>query len=193
MRLLLSLIIMLFIPLWGWSQPEIDRCLSLQNRSESRQYLFYPGDEISVKLEGGTNKMIGNIESVSDSELVLVKRIRLSGYGSEEYQLFRYQIPIKQIAYVYYTRRPGWRTFRRSYSAASSAGGGMVIGGAVTNTIVNDATPKLNDLILASGILFSGLAIRYLGKDRYHLGNRWHLHVITPQDPAPATEPYLSR
>lgn len=163
---------------WAQSSDSLSLSLALENRRSGKQMVFEPGDLISIQLEGRDSKLIGTIEEVTDSQLVLIKRVELSTHGAEEYQLFRYHVRLSRIAVVYFTPSPGWRKFRRSYSATSLAGGGLIIGGATINTIVNDVTPKLSDLILSGGILVSGLALRYLGRDCYRLGKRWHLRVI---------------
>ncbi|MEM7660317.1 MAG: hypothetical protein AAF399_29700 [Bacteroidota bacterium] len=158
---------------------QAQKLLSLENPKKFKRILFQPGDYIRFQGQDGQAKYEGIIESIDESFVVLVKSVQVDG-SDQNSLLYRDYVPISEIRAVINSRPSPWRTFRNGYYATAILGGGMFIGLTTINTLTQDTSPDPTTLIVATGLLTSGLALRYLGRDKFKIGKRWQLRAIEP-------------
>lgn len=176
MKKLLLLVILYAIALSGFSQ----KILSVENPRKFKRIMYFPGDYIRFQGKDGKSSYHGLIEAVDDSMIVLIKSIKQANSGDETTNTFRDYVPISEIGTVYNTEKTYWQYFKHMYSGTAMVAGGVLIGGTSVNTLLEQQTPKAESLLIATGILVSGLIVRYIGRDKYKIGNRWQIRAMEP-------------
>ena len=176
MRLFLFLIILLLVPGRICAQ----KVLALENYDRFKRIILYPGDNIRFKTFDSGSTYKGVIELVTDSTLVILKSVKVKGAKGTTRQEFRDWVPISEIKTIYSNKNDYWRYFKNMYSVMAMAGGAMLLAGTAVNTLTSSAKPDESSVIIASAILLSGLAVRYIGRDKYKIGKRWQLRAMEP-------------
>ncbi|MEZ4777442.1 MAG: hypothetical protein R3D00_29975 [Bacteroidia bacterium] len=162
----------------GYSQ----KILALENVNKLKRIKYFPGDYIRFQGRDGDAKYYGIIESVDDSMLVLIKTVKYANSGDETNTTYKDYVPIREIGVVYNTEKTYWQYFKNMYSATAMVSGGVLIGGTSINTLLENDMPDPQSLLIATGILFSGLIVRYIGRDKYKVGGdrRWQVRAMEP-------------
>ena len=57
-------------------------------------------------------------------------------------------------------------------------GGGVLILITAANTLLEDQEPDGNSILIATGILVSGFAVKYIGRDKYKVGKKWRIRAM---------------
>lgn len=172
-------IFILCLCLWGGIACG-QKYLSLENPKKFKRIIFQPGDYIRFQTRDGNARYHGTIEAVYDSVVVLVKTIKMANSGDATNNVFRDYVPLHEIQAVYNGKKSYGRYFRNMYAAAATIGGGALIGITSLNTLLERGKPDQTSLIIASGLLTSGLIVRYLGRNKWKIGNQWQLHAREP-------------
>ena len=181
--LLLYLLASSVLSLFAQSQPRL-----VLDRGKGKKPLTYQLGEFIVLDQGNKQqKSMGTLLAIDVDRLVLGQSWTPQGAGTEDAHSFQESVPIDHIEGIYNTHNQYWTEFRRSYSAATMGAGGAMVSGMTLNILLNDASPSLSQLLMVTSIMATGLAIRYLGKDRYRVGKRNRLWVMEG-DPAIGTQ-----
>ncbi|MDX2245305.1 MAG: hypothetical protein SF052_00905 [Bacteroidia bacterium] len=178
MKKLIPVCLLFLITLSGYSQ----KILAVENVNKLKRVKYFPGDYIRFQGHDGEAKYYGFIESVDDSMVVLVKSVKFANSGDETNNMYRDYVPLREIAAVYNTDKTYWRYFKNMYSATAMISGGVLIGGTSLNTLLENDTPDPQSLIIATGILFSGFIVKYIGRDKYKVGGnrKWQIRAMEP-------------
>ncbi|MEZ4827236.1 MAG: hypothetical protein R3C61_13310 [Bacteroidia bacterium] len=158
------------------------KILAVENVNKLKRIKYFPGDYIRFQGKDGDAKYYGIIESVDDSMVVLIKSVKFANAGDETNTLYRDYVPLSEIGTVYNTEKTYWRYFKNMYSATAMISGGVLIGGTSLNTLLENDTPDPQSIMIATGILFSGLIVRYIGRDKYKVGgnHKWQVRAMEP-------------
>lgn len=156
------------------------KVLVLENPSRYKRIVFRPGDEIRFGTLDGNARYNGRIESVDDSVVVIVKVVRVENEGDATNNVFRDYVPIREIDVVYNGNRNWWYYFRNAYAGTAMIGGGILLGGITLNGILENQRPEPFALIFSASLSASGLLLRYAGRNKYRIGNRWQLRAMEP-------------
>jgi len=175
MRLLLLVLLFLSVPIpYLWSQ----RVLSLENKKKFKRIVFKKGDFIRFRTLGEKIDYNGSIEEIGDSTFLVVKHIHIPGENEESRRTIREIVRIEDVSLIYYAPETYWRALRRGYYRSTLVAGGIIIGGNSLRTLLTGETPSRSEILLATGILTSGLIVKMLGKDVYKIGKKWELRSI---------------
>lgn len=154
------------------------KVLAVENVKRFKRVVFRPGDFIRFQTHDGKAQYNGQIESVNDSSIVILKVIQMSNEGDATNNVLRDYVPIKEIGVVYNPAKSSWKTFRNMYSGSAMVGGGGLILITALNAWTSDLPPDPDSILIATGILTSGFIIRYIGRDKYKLGDNWQLKTM---------------
>ncbi|RMG26243.1 MAG: hypothetical protein D6730_09455 [Bacteroidetes bacterium] len=152
-------------------------CLVLSHQRKALQHFYYPGDAIRVQLKSDKSRHYGFIEAVTDSVLILQKTIVFPRPGEPLEDTYREWVPLHDIRLIYKDPMNTWDVCRQFFYAGTIMGGSALIGVVVINTLVFGVTPPIGAFIVVSGLLVSGIIVKYAGRDHYKIGKRWQLAV----------------
>jgi len=175
---LLLISIGLSVSLSGQSLQAPVKVLTLENAKRFKRIVFRPGDFIRFQTRDGRAQYNGQIESINDSSIVILKVIKMANEGDATNNVLRDYVPIREIGIVYNPYKTGWKTFKNMYSGSAMIGGGGLIIITALNAWLSDLTPDPSSILIATGILTSGFLIRYIGRDKYKLGDKWQLKTM---------------
>lgn len=151
------------------------KVLSLENMQKFKRITFQPGDFIRFRMHGEKRDYNGNIQSVSDSIVVIVKNVHVPGENEEVVRTTKELIRIADISMIYYAPKTYARSLRTAYYRSTLVTGGILIATTSTRTLATGETPSRQEILMATGILTTGLLARFLGKDVYKIGKHWQL------------------
>ncbi|MFK7924506.1 MAG: hypothetical protein AB8H47_21295 [Bacteroidia bacterium] len=154
------------------------KVLTLENVKRYKRVVFRPGDYIRFQTHDGRAQYNGQIESINDSSIVILKVIKLANEGDATNNVLRDYVPIREIDMVYNPNKTGWKTFKNMYSGSAMIGGGGLIVITALNALTSDLPPDPSSVLIATGILTSGFLVRYIGRDKYKLGDKWQLKTM---------------
>ncbi|MEM8891145.1 MAG: hypothetical protein AAGD28_24420 [Bacteroidota bacterium] len=160
------------------SQLSAQKVLALENAKKFKRLFFKQGDFIRIEANDSQARYSGYIESVNDSSVVLVKIVKMENEGDATNNVFRDYVPLSEIKAIYNGEKTYWHYFRNMYSGTAMVGGGVLILITSANTLLENQEPDASSILIATGILISGLAIRYIGRDKYKIGKRWKLRAM---------------
>ncbi|MDX1908787.1 MAG: hypothetical protein SF053_17255 [Bacteroidia bacterium] len=149
--------------------------LWLENPHKFKRYVFQPGDFIRIQGLNKLDRLSGTIESLSDSQIVLVRRVATGDY----HEFYREYVPLSSVTAIYNDQPTYWRYVKNGWSSAATIGGGAIIIGAIVNNTLYQQAPDPESILIAAGIMTTGFIIRHIGRDRYRLGSRWRLRVVS--------------
>lgn len=175
----LFLTILLSLPLYVQSQ----HVLLLSHVKKDKQVAFFIGDHIRLQLISDKSNRGGYIEAVTDSFIVLQKTISFQVNGNTFQNQFRENIPLCNIRRVYKLRSDAWAVCRRVYYAGSVIVGSTLIGITILNTFIHFIPPPFGAFVFITGVLVSGLLIKYAGLDHYRIGKRWVVEAVPSSPP----------
>jgi hypothetical protein len=171
--------LLLLLLLTGYSLPA-QKVLAVENVHRLKRITFQPGDFIRFQTRDSKARFNGVIETVTDSNLVIVRAVKMENEGDATNTVFRDYVPLREIEMVYDPAKTYWKYFKNMYSGMAMIGGGMLITFTAVNSIAGDQVPDPTSVIIATGILTSGFIIRYIGRDKYRVGKRWTLRAMEP-------------
>lgn len=151
--------------------------LQVSHLHRSKTLLYRPGDWIRLEARAGEEHYHGYIDEVNDSMLVLSFQEKVEP-GEDGWRPMRAYVPLEDISLVYDPQASRWHRFKHAYAGAAMAGGGMIIGGNVVNTLVNEVRPQVGQLISSTAILLSGSLVRSIGRDKYPIGRKWRVQAV---------------
>ena len=150
--------------------------LVLSHNRKGEHRIFRSGDLIRLQTTD-KQRYVGNIELVNDSVLIISQLISYKAIDKVVNNKFREIIPIKNIALVFKESDKLWDATRYGLYAGTVLAGSAIIGVSVANSLILGAAPPVGILIVISGVLFSGLMFKYLGRDQYKIGRKWKILV----------------
>ncbi|MEM6346283.1 MAG: hypothetical protein AAF927_20510 [Bacteroidota bacterium] len=154
------------------------KVLTLENVKRYKRIVFRPGDFIRFQTKDGKAQYNGQIESINDSSIVLLKIVKMANEGDATNNVLRDYVPIREIDMVYNPYKTAWKTFKNMYSGSAMIGGGGLIIITALNAWTSDLPPDPSSVLIATGILTSGFIVRYIGRDKYKLGEKWQLKTM---------------
>lgn len=169
--LFLSITLCITLPAWG------QKHLALENVRKFKRITYGPGDLIRFQVLDDKTRYHGIIESVNDSLLIIVTEVKTPGKGGATYRDY---VPINNIRTILPIKKGYWEYFRRMYYAGTMASGSALIGIGVANGIIEHQTPDFDSMVIVTGLMTSGLIVRYIGRDKYKIKKRWRLRAIWP-------------
>ncbi|MCI4666827.1 MAG: hypothetical protein MRZ79_01605 [Bacteroidia bacterium] len=149
--------------------------LSLENTRKFKRITFQEGDFMRFRVYGDKRDYNGNIQSISDSVLVIVKNVHVPGENEEVIRTTKELIRISDISMVYYAPKTYGRSLRTGYYRSTLVTGGIFIATTSVRTLATGETPSRQEILMATGILSTGLLARFMGKDVYKIGRKWQL------------------
>ncbi|MEL7529744.1 MAG: hypothetical protein AAFN10_00475 [Bacteroidota bacterium] len=168
----------LIASLAGQSLQKPVKVLTLENAKRFKRIVFRPGDYIRFQTHDGRAQYNGQIESINDSSIVILKVVKMTNEGDATNNVFRDYVPIREIDMVYNPHKTVWQTFKNWYSGSAMISGGGLILITALNAWTSDLPPDPNSVLIATGILTSGFIVRYIGRDKYKLGDKWQLKTM---------------
>lgn len=171
-------VILIVSLLFSGSQAYSQKVLALENAKKYKRLIFNAGDFIRIEGRDSQARYSGYIESVNDSSVVLVKVVKMENEGDATNNVFRDYVPIEEIQAIYNGEKNYWQYFRNMYSGTAMVGGGVLILITAANTLLEDQEPDGNSILIATGILVSGFAVKYIGRDKYKVGKKWRIRAM---------------
>lgn len=166
----------LLLCLFSSTPARCQRQLSLENTKKFKRITYYPGDLIRFQTVENKDRINGIIEAITDSTIIIVKTLTIPYKdGSSSVSTFRDHIPLRMIHAVYPQDQSTWYQFRNIFYAGTIIGGTGLIGVSIANSLIENQVPDFNSLTIVAGIMTAGLAVRYLGRNKYKIGKKWKL------------------
>lgn len=141
------------------AQPE---SFLLFEKSRNRQALYYPGDQLSVRVKGSKAKVTGTIRELQDSII-----------------LFDYhRINVNDITHIYLDdKQKFWYGFRYKLSPLFLyAGAGYLL-----LDIVNTREIDRGTLLISGSLLTAGLLVRWLTRDdKTRIRGKRTIKIVSP-------------
>ncbi len=166
------LLLLLSLPALGQRQ------LALENAKRFKRIVFYPGDAIRFQVVDSKDRVNGIIEAITDSSIIIVKTVTLSYVNGNSISTYRDQIPLRMIRAIYPPDQTAWYQFRNMFYAGTIIGGSGLITVSIANSLIESQVPDFNSLAIVAGIMTTGLAVRYIGRNRYKIGKKWKLKAM---------------
>lgn len=161
------------------SPAQSQRQLAIENAKKFKRITYYPGDLIRFQTVESKDRINGMIEAITDSTIIIIKTLNIPYKdGSSAISTFRDHIPLRMIRAVYPQDQSTWYQFRNIFYAGTIIGGTGLIGVSIANSLIENQVPDFNSLTIVAGIMTAGLAVRYLGRNKYRIGKKWELKSI---------------
>lgn len=171
---LLMLLLGLYLPVNG------QNAIALENSKRAKRIIFYPGDLIRFKTTYSDQDFHGIIEGLNDSTLILVNLASADRDRTDQSHPYtRNFVPLADIKIVFPPYKTGWDKFRNLYYGSTMAGGSLTVTGSVIHSFIENQVPDLEGLAIVSGLMTSGLLLKYLGRNKYKVGKRWKLRAFS--------------
>ena len=151
--------------------------LVLSHASKGEKETYALGTPLRLQCAWQSNKVLGKVTRIEKDYFILTQEVSLDPHDPERITQFHERIATQDVLIIYPEPNLRLRRFQRMYTIGTMGIGGLLIGGTVLDAMMQEKTPNINTVGIATGILFSGLAVRYLGNKKIKLGKKWRLRA----------------
>jgi len=151
--------------------------LELAHRKKGKVDTYELGTSLKLQCAWQSSKVMGELTRIEPDYFVLTREVALDPRDPENLTQYHERIAMDDVVFLYPEPNLHLRKFQRTYSMGAMVVGSLMIGGSIAEAMMNENPPKLTHIGIASGILFSGLVVRYFGRQKIRLGKKWRLRV----------------
>ncbi len=158
---------------------QAQKVLAFENANRFKRVIYHPGSVIRFQLHDSKAVFSGRIESVNDSQIVILKSMMMENEGDASQRVFREYVSLDKIRYVY--KRPSG-TYGEFFMGMAS--GGLMAGGLMYVILLPiDAwlagqKPDPTNLAIGVGMLATGGLMAALRKKKQKVGEKWVLKTM---------------
>jgi hypothetical protein len=158
--------------------------LAFENVNRFKRIIYVPGDMIRFQLDDSKTVFSGRIESVNDSQVVILKSLVMENAGDVSTRVFREYVSIDRIRFVYKRSTGSYGEF--FYGMLS---GGLISGGLMyvvllpIDAFFGQSRLSPTNMSIGASMLAAGGLMALLRKKKQRVGDKWVLKPMTPITP----------
>lgn len=160
------------------------KVLALENVDRFKRVVYVPGDIIRFQMEDSKTVYVGRIESVNDSQMVILKSLVMENDRDASNRVFREYVELDKIRSVY--KRPKGTYGEFFYGMLS---GGLISGGLMyvvllpIDALLGQSRLSPTNMTIGASMLATGGLLAILRKKKHKVGGKWVLKPMTPITP----------
>lgn len=160
------------------------KVLAFENVNRFKRVIYVPGDIIRFQMEDDKSVFTGRVESVNDSQMVILKSMLLENNRDASNRVFREYVTLDKIRFIY--KRPSGTYGEFFYGMMS---GGLISGGLMyvvllpIDALFGQSRLSPTNMAIGAGMLATGGLLAIFRKKKQRVGNKWVLKPMVPITP----------